>query len=98
MYELLTGVAAPVKGTGEKADIKLHREAMKQIVEAAGHSRRDKANAYIASYNSGAQQKSAAIIVEQAIAAVEAAYGNKKAAAAALGISRQSLYRILARK
>jgi integrase len=98
MYELLTGVAAPVKGTGEKADIKLHREAMKQIVEAAGHSRRDKANAYIASYNSGAQQKSAAITVEQAIAAVEAADGNKKAAAAALGISRQSLYRILARK
>jgi integrase len=98
MYELLTGVAAPVKGTGEKADIKLHREAMKQIVEAAGHSRRDKANAYIASYNSGAQQKSAAITVEQAIAAVEAADGNKKAAAAALGISRQSLYRILVRK
>jgi integrase len=98
MYEMLTGVAAPVKGTGEKADIKLHREAMKQVVEAAGHSRRDKANAYIASYNSAAHQKSAAITIEQALAAVEAAEGNKTAAAAALGISRQALYRILERK
>jgi integrase len=97
MYELLTGVAAPVKGIGEKADIKLHRQAMKQVVEAAGHSRREKANAYIASYNGAAHQKSAAITVEQALAAVAAADGNKKAASIALGISRQALYRILAR-
>jgi hypothetical protein len=97
MYELLTGVPAPVKGTGKKADIKLHREALKQVVEAAGHSRRDKANAYIASFNSLAQQKSAGISREQALGAIAAADGNKAAAAIALGIKRGALYRILAR-
>ncbi|MBC8640741.1 integrase domain-containing protein [Caballeronia sp. EK] len=97
MYETVTGVPAPVKGGGQKADLKLHREALKQVVEAAGHSRPSKANAYIASYNSLAQQRSAAISFEQATAAVEAAGGNKTVAAAAVGISRQALYRILAR-
>ncbi|SAK98666.1 Fis family transcriptional regulator [Caballeronia glebae] len=98
MYEMLTGVPAPVKVTGEKADIKLHREALKQVVEAAGHSRPSKANAYIASFNSLAQQKSAEISVEEALSAVAAAGGNKKAAATVLGISRQALYRILGRQ
>lgn len=98
MYEKLTGVAAPIKGTAEKADIKRHRDAMKQVVEAAGHSRADKANAYLARYNSVAQQKSAAISPEQALAAIAAAEGNKKAAANALGVSRQALYRILGKK
>jgi integrase len=97
MYEQLTGVAAPVKGTGEKADIKVHREAMRQVVAAAGHSRPRKANAYLASYSSVAQQKSAAITLEQAEAAIVSAAGEKKAAAELLGISRQALYRILER-
>ncbi|WP_321794613.1 integrase domain-containing protein [Caballeronia sp. J97] len=98
MYKKLTGVAAPIKGTGEKADIKSHREAMLQVVAAAGHSRPRKANAYLASYNSVAQQKSAAITFEQAEAAIVTASGEKKAAAKSLGISRQALYRILERK
>jgi hypothetical protein len=98
MYERLTGVAAPIKGTGEKADIKSHREAMLQVVSAAGHSRRRKANAYLASYNAVAQQKSAAISLEQAQAAIVSASGEKKAAAKLLGVSRQALYRILGRE
>ncbi|MDR5776895.1 MULTISPECIES: integrase domain-containing protein [unclassified Caballeronia] len=98
MYEMLTGVPAPVKGTGEKADIKRHREAMKQVVEAAGHSRPDKANAYVASFNIAAKQRSAAISLEQALAAVASTEGDKSAAAKALGISRQALYRILGQK
>jgi integrase len=97
MYRKLTGVAAPIKGTGEKADIKSHREAMLQVVAAAGHSRPRKANAYLASYNSVAQQKSTAITVEQAHAAIATAGGEKTAAAKLLGISRQALYRILDR-
>ncbi|TCK32504.1 integrase-like protein [Paraburkholderia sp. BL8N3] len=98
MYEKLTGVPAPVKGTGEKADIKSHREAMRQVVAAAGHSRRRKANAYLASYNSVAQQKSAAITLEQAKAAITTTGGDKSAAARQLGISRQALYRVLERE
>ena len=98
MYEKLTGVPAPVKGTGEKADIKSHREAMRQVVAAAGHSRRQKANAYLASYNSVAQQKSAAITLEKAEAAIATTGGDKSAAARQLGISRQALYRILERE
>jgi integrase len=97
MYKKLTGVAPPVKGTGQKVDIKSHREAMRQVVQAAGHSRPDKANAYLARYNDVAQQKSAAITVEQAQAAIATAGGEKKAAAILLGISRQALYRILDR-
>lgn len=98
MYKKLAGVAAPIKGTGEKADIKSHREAMRQVVEAAGHSRPDKANAYLARYNDVAQQKSAAITLEQAEAAISSTGGEKKAAAKLLGISRQALYRLLERE
>jgi integrase len=98
MYERLTGVAAPIKGTGEKADVKTHRLAMRLVVEAAGHSRPDKGNAYMARYNAAAQQKSAAISLEQAQAVVVSTGGEKKAAAKLLGISRQSLYRILERE
>ncbi|KMZ11280.1 hypothetical protein BHUM_01064 [Candidatus Burkholderia humilis] len=98
MYEKLTGVAAPVKGTSVRTDLRHHREAMKQVALAAGHSRADKANAYLARYNSGAEQKSAAITLEQAQDAITQAGGEKKAAAKLLGISRPALYRILNRR
>ncbi|MDR5826026.1 integrase domain-containing protein [Caballeronia sp. LZ043] len=97
MYATLTGVPAPVKRSGERADVGAHRQAMIRIVQAAGHSRPRKANAYIASYNGIAQQKSAAVTVEQIERALTRARGEKKAAAALLGISRCSLYRLLRR-
>jgi integrase len=56
MYERLTGVPAPVKQTAERVDRDLHREAMRRVVEAAGHSRATKANAYLSTHNAQAEK------------------------------------------
>lgn len=98
MYERLTGVPAPVKQTAERVDSDLHREAMQRVVEAAGHSRATKANAYLSTYNAQAEKKNRAVTPEIARLAVASANGVKSHAAAALGISRQALYRRLSER
>ncbi|WP_408449885.1 hypothetical protein [Paraburkholderia sediminicola] len=52
-------VPALVKQTGESVDRDLHRDAMR-VVEAAGHSRATKANAYLSTHNAQAGKKIAA--------------------------------------
>jgi DNA-binding NtrC family response regulator len=69
---------------------------MQRVVEAAGHSRATKANAYLSTYTVQRAKKSSAVTREQAQQAVLHANGVKSYAAANLGISRQALYRILA--
>jgi integrase len=95
MYERLTGVAAPIKRPEGRVDRDVHREAIQRVVEAAGHSRATKANAYLSTHNALAAKKSRALTREIAEQAVIDAKGVKSHAATALGISRQALYRLL---
>ncbi|CAD6559237.1 integrase domain-containing protein [Paraburkholderia sabiae] len=95
MYERLTGVPAPIKQSAGRVDREAHAEAMQRVVEAAGHSRRTKANAYLSTHNALAATKTRKMTREMAEKAVDDAKGIKSQAAAALGISRQALYRLL---
>jgi integrase len=95
LYERVSGVPAPVKGSDERPDVERHKEAMRQVVEVAGHSRRTKANAYLSTFAMQDRKKQNAVTADQVQAALERANGNKTHAAAALGISRQALYRAL---
>jgi integrase len=95
LYERVAGVAAPIKGSGTRPDASLHEEAMKRVVEAAGHSRVTKANAYLSTFalqEGMARRRPTDDEIRQALAD---AGGNKSHAANALGISRQALYRAL---
>ena len=96
LYEKVAGVAAPVKRAGERPDPARHAEAMRRVVEAAGHSRVTKANAYLSTFARQGRLAKSVVTPEQAVAALAAAGGNKSHAAIALGISRQALYRLLA--
>jgi integrase len=96
MYERITGVPAPVKQIAERPTREAHQEAMKRVVEAAGHSRATKANAYLSTFNVQDRRAKPTTTPEEATAAVAAASGNKSQAALALAISRQALYRLLA--
>jgi integrase len=97
MYERLTGVPAAIKRAEGRVDREIHAEAMQRVVEAAGHSRRTKANAYLSTHNALAAKKTRKMTREMAVQAVDEAKGVKSQAAAALGISRQALYRLLER-
>lgn len=95
LYEDVTGTPAPVKGSSARPSPDIHEEAKRRVVEAAGHSRESKANAYLSTF---AQQERVRKVVpsrEAIEAALASADGNKSHAAAALGISRQALYRAL---
>jgi len=95
LYEDVTGTPAPVKGSSARPSPDIHEEAKRRVVQAAGHSRESKANAYLSTF---AQQERARKVVpsrEAIEAALASAGGNKSHAAAALGISRQALYRAL---
>ena len=98
MYERITGVQAPVKQVAARPTREVHEEAMKRVVEAAGHSRATKANAYLSTFNVQDKRERPTVSAQEASSALAAAGGNKSHAAAALGISRQALYRLLATK
>ncbi|CAE6831173.1 hypothetical protein R69746_06507 [Paraburkholderia aspalathi] len=95
LYEQESGVPAPVKRAGVSPDPQMHQEAMRRVVEAAGHSRVTKANAYLSTFATQERLQKALPTLEAVRDALVAASGNKSHAAKALGISRQALYRIL---
>ncbi|WP_186027399.1 helix-turn-helix domain-containing protein [Burkholderia gladioli] len=95
LYEEVAEVPAPIKGSAARPDPAAHAEAKRRVVAAAGHSRPSKANAYLSTFARQAELKQALPTVGETKAALEAAGGNKSHAAAALGISRQALYRLL---
>ncbi|QGZ66993.1 integrase domain-containing protein [Paraburkholderia acidisoli] len=95
LYAKWAGVAAPVKGAGERPEREQHAQAIRRVVEAAGHSRPTKANAYISTFARQERLAKPTLSLDDAMAALDAARGNKTHAAAALGISRQALYRLL---
>jgi integrase len=95
LYKETTGVEAPIKRAGERPDPQLHEEAMRRVVEAAGHSRLTKSGAYLSTFAMQDRMQRKLPTVDEARGALGAAAGNKSHAAKALGISRQALYRIL---
>ncbi len=97
MYERTAGQAAAIKGGGKVIDRERHEEAMRKIVAAAGHSRQTKANAYLSTYSVQAAAARPVVTPEMAAQAVKDADGVKARAAQALGITRQTMYRLLAR-
>ncbi|WP_321944855.1 MULTISPECIES: integrase domain-containing protein [Burkholderia cepacia complex] len=96
LYEQVAEVPAPIKGSPARPDPAAHEDAKRRVVAAAGHSRPSKANAYLSTFARQTELKKPLPSVAEAKAALEAAAGNKSHAAAALGISRQALYRLLA--
>ncbi|WP_176060308.1 helix-turn-helix domain-containing protein [Paraburkholderia sp. BCC1876] len=98
LYEKISGVPAPIKGSDARAERGLHEQAMQRVVAAAGHTRKTKANAYLSVFGlkerleRQRRPQPSAAEVERAL---QDNAGNKSHAAAALGISRQALYRIL---
>lgn len=95
VYEKWAGVAAPVKQAGKRPDAERHSQAIRRVVEAAGHSRPTKANAYISTFARQERLAKPTPTIDEVRSALEAAAGNKSHAALALGISRQALYRLL---
>jgi len=91
----LTGVDPPIKGSDERADVEVHREAMKTAIEAVGHSRPEKAGMYMSTYAAMDKLKAPVVGIDDVRRALQETGGDKKAAAGKLGISRQRLYRIL---
>ncbi|HBD33215.1 MAG TPA: Fis family transcriptional regulator, partial [Cupriavidus sp.] len=98
MYQRHSGQPAAVKGGGKVEDAAAHHEAMRKVVEAAGHSRATKANAYLSTYATQRAQDRPEPTVAEIEAAIAQADGNKAAAAKALGISRAKLYRVLSKR
>lgn len=91
LYHRITGERSAIQGGAKPADA-LHQLGMKRIVEAAGHSRATKSEAYLGRHGAVKRKRPT---IEEVRAALEKSGQEKKAAAAALGISRQALYRIL---
>ena len=98
MYERLTGMPAAVKKMDSRPDRDVHRKAMKRIMEAAGHSCTQKANVYFSTFSIRSRTSAPTTTIEQARGSPITAGGNKSRAAQTLDISRQALYRLLARE
>ncbi|MDN7934557.1 integrase domain-containing protein [Burkholderia metallica] len=96
LYEQVAEVPAPIKGSSARPDRAAHEDAKRRVVEAAGHSRPSKANAYLSTFARQTERTKPQPTLEEAQRAIETAAGNKSHAAATLGISRQALYRLLA--
>ncbi|MXN76477.1 Fis family transcriptional regulator [Burkholderia sp. 4701] len=96
LYEQVADVPAPIKGLSARPDPAAHEYAKRRVVEAAGHSRPSKANAYLSTFARQTERTKPLPTLGEARTAIETAAGNKSHAAAALGISRQALYRLLA--
>ncbi|MGF6265369.1 integrase [Paraburkholderia youngii] len=97
MYARITGVQAPIKQPTVRVDREAHKAAMQRVVDAAGHSRATKANAYLSTHTAMDARRKRSITREMALEALAQAGGIKSRAAAALGVSRQALYRLLER-
>ncbi|WP_175958043.1 integrase domain-containing protein [Burkholderia sp. BCC0405] len=95
LYADVAEVPAPIKGASARPDPAAHEDAKRRVVEAAGHSRPSKANAYLSTFARQDEMRKMPPTVDEAKAALEASNGSKSHAAAALGISRQALYRML---
>lgn len=95
LYKTLTGHDAPIKGSEDRPDHATHVAAMKQTIEAVGHSRIDKAGAYMSTPAAMAKRNTKSVGISDAKRAVEESGGDKTAAAEKLGISRTRLYRLL---
>lgn len=95
MYARHSGQEAAIKGSGPVLDAQAHRDAMQRVVEAAGHSRANKANAYLSTYSKQIATQRPEPTAADVMAALSAAGGSKVSAARALDISRTKLYRIL---
>ena len=67
-------------------------------MKAAGHSCTTKANIYLSTFSVRSGASAPAATRAQAVEALIIAGGNKSQAAQTLGISRQALYRLLARQ
>lgn len=89
-------LAAPCRDTGEIAPKVQHEEAMRQVVEAAGHSRPSIANTHLSTHRVQ-QEEAPGVTLDQVRDAIVMFNGNKKAAANFLQISRQKMYRIIQR-
>jgi hypothetical protein len=70
MYERLTGSPAPIKNAGTRPDRETHLAAMQQVVEAAGHSRATKANAYLSTFATQERLVLAAVQIRHQTAAL----------------------------
>lgn len=96
-YKTLTGFDAPIKGAAERPDIETHKAEMKEAIEAVGHSKPSKTGMYISTYAAMDKLKAPVVGIDDVRRALEETGGDKSAAAGKLGITRQRLYRILAK-
>ncbi|CAE6967346.1 integrase domain-containing protein [Paraburkholderia domus] len=94
-YEVLSGRPAPIKGSEERADRATHDATLRVMIEEVGHSKPEKSGMYISTPAAMARLKAPVITIVDVRRALEETGGNKKEAAARLGIARTRLYRIL---
>ncbi|MEX3972070.1 integrase domain-containing protein [Paraburkholderia caribensis] len=96
MSERVVGAAMPTKRPDHQPDPQLHEAAKERLMEVVGKGVAAKGRACISTFAS-MDQRSQPVSAEDAIAAIAAASGNKSEAAKSLKISRQALYRLLAK-
>ncbi len=94
LYERKTGVKSPVKG-GEKPSQNILQDTLKDIAEAAGHSRVSKATAYVGSHTKMRALASSNLTNEQILQALTDASNDKGDAIKILGCSKSYFYKRL---